>query len=264
MSSLDSDAETTPPVKESWKRKLQLIQSQLAAIAPCDLPLNNKLVMLTNVISRNTVFLRKYEDNERYIKYLNDMIECSRTAPTLIEMPRKGDIVLAELDGNYYRAMVARVENDLATVAFLEFGSVEKRTISQMKKFEVRADLKYMKRFIFKAELCDVIGGLKTDKCLAYLYKLLENNEPLKFVQKEATSSSDGVQCELFVHSTNEHVNKMMTTLNNIKPSRIVMQAVSPCSIFEILYSHFLFCFFTHRTFQLDHWMPIPPTRRCF
>lgn len=226
VSSADSDAEsTTSNSRKSRIKRLVHKQSDVRTVEKCELPSNNKLVAITNVISHKTVFLRSIErdDNERYLKYLNDVSECSKTAPQ-VDVPKKGDIVLAEFEGSYYRAVVARIENDEAVVAFLEFGNVEKNHIKNLK--ELREDLKYVKSFIFKAHLSDVDEGVKTDKCLTYLYQLLEISAPLKFTQTGMVYSSGDVPCKLIVRARNENVNKRLNALNNISAGRIVYENV--------------------------------------
>lgn len=225
VSSNDSDTEGTA-VHACKKRIQKLQQSVDVTVEPCDVLLNNALVTITNVVSHKIVFLRSIEpkDDDRYWKYLNDVVESSKTAMPLDEKPKKSDIVLAKFEGAYYRALVARIENDVAVVAFLEFGNLERKPISELLK--LREDLKYMKRFTFKANLSDVNGGLKTDKCLAYLYHLLERGSPLKFIKKGKVISSKGIRCELVVSTTNESVNAKLDNLNRIKPDKIVNEDV--------------------------------------
>lgn len=233
VSSNDSDTER--PVSNSWKKRFQNMQQYRddMTVEPCDALKNNALVTITNVVSHKIVFLRSMETkaDERYWKYLNDVIESSHTAMPLDEKPKKGDIVLTKFEGIYYRAMVARIENDVAVVAFLEFGNLDKKPISELKK--LREDLKYVKRFTFKANLSDVNGGLKTDKCLTYLYELLERRSTLKFIKKG--NSPKGVRCELVVNATNKSVNATLDNLNRIKPDNLVFEKViSPFIIWRV------------------------------
>ncbi|XP_037051939.1 protein vreteno-like [Bradysia coprophila] len=203
-------------------------------IEPCELPKNNELVVITNVVSHKIVILRSYEpnDNERYLKYLNDVVEYAKTARTLDEMPKTGDIVLAEHDGCYYRALVARIEDDKAIVAFLELGSVVLTPVDRLKK--LRHDLQNVQRFVFKVSLSGMeLQKMKTDSCLIYLYELLEKTVPLRFISKGAGSSSGDVQCELFVSETNESVNGKLTTLNHIKLGELVMLQDIPIKPFD-------------------------------
>lgn len=236
VSSNDSDTEGT--AVNAWKKRIQkLQQSADVTVEPCDVLLNNALVTITNVVSHKIVFLRSIEakDDDRYWKYLNDVVESSKTAMPLDEKPKKGDLVLAKFEGAYYRALVARIENDVAVVAFLEFGNLERKPISELLK--LREDLKYVKRFTFKANLSDVNGGLKTDKCLTYLYHLLERVSPLKFIKKGKAISSKGIRCELVVSATNESVNAKLDSLNQIQPDKAVLENV--ISRFSYLVSYF-------------------------
>lgn len=212
----------TSNLSEKLRNRLLRSRTDMTTIVePCEIPQNDKLVTISSVISHNIVFLRSIEkkDNERYKKYLNDVVENAKIAQPLDEMPKKGDIVLAEFEGAYYRALVTRILCDEVVVAFLEFGNLETKSISELK--ELRDDLKYVQRFTFKATLRDVNEGLKTGKCVNYLRLLVKSSIHLKFTRKEyivATSLRD-VQCELFAIARNESVNEKINELNNIKAS---------------------------------------------
>lgn len=231
VSSTDSnmDVNTSNP----WRKRYCRLQSQSVSdginVEPCELP-HGKLVVITSVIDQNTVFVRSFaeKDNDRYLKYLNDVVESSKAAPTLDNMPKIGDIVLAEFEGAYYRALVALIVRDEAVVAFLEFGNLEKKLISTLKK--LRDDLKYEPRFTFKAKLSN--EGLKTDKCVNYLQQLMQKCVPLKFTQKmEVASPSEDVHFELIVNATSESVNEKVKKLNNIKVDkreRVYEKVISP------------------------------------
>lgn len=222
VSSNESEAETVP----NWGKRLQIIQesnllkqnAKSTSIQRDEILADNTLVAITAIVDHKTIFLRSFEtkDNVKYLKYLNDVLESSKTAMPLNQIPKTGDIVLAEFQGAYYRAVVAQVEEDYVVVAFVEFGNLEKMPLSNLK--ELRADLKYMKQFIFKAHLPDLNADLKSDQCLVYLHDLLADYTPLKFIGKEKTISSKGILCELRVSSTNESVNGMVNKLNSIKP----------------------------------------------
>lgn len=188
------------------------------------MPTKNSLVVITNVASYEIVYLRSVEpkDNERYLKFLNDVAEYAKTAPSLNKMPEKGDIILAEYEGSYHRAWVARIENDKAIVDILELGCVVAVPIENLKT--LRPDLRHVQRFVFKASLCGMEPQkMKTDKCLIYLYKLVNKSVPLKFIPQDTGSSSSHVQCELIVSETNESVKEKLKALNSIKARNCVM-----------------------------------------
>lgn len=198
-----------------------------SVLQECDLPENNKLVVITNVVSYEIVYLRSFEpkDNERYLTFLNDVAEYAKTAQPLDEMPKKDDIVLAEYEGRYYRARVERIENDKPIVDLLELGCVVATSVDNLKK--LREDLQNAS-FVFKASLSGMKQQkMKTDKCLIYLYELVEKSVPLKFISKMDGPSSGVVQCELIVSETNESVNGKLKNLNNIKSGQLVMVKVS-------------------------------------
>lgn len=236
-SSTDSDTEET-------KSQPMHSVSNERTVEPCELPLNNKLVAITSVISHTIVYLRSIEmkDNERYLKYLNDVAESSKTATSFKEMPKKGDIVLADFDGVYYRALVARIVSDtVVVVAFLEFGNLETKPVDTLKK--LRDDLKYVKRFTFKAKFSDLNEGLKSDKCVNYLHQLLKKKIPLKFIRKDDDSLPGVVPCQLFVSTTNESVTGKLKALNNLTVDRsmVVQESVisTANNIWRFLIFHF-------------------------
>ncbi|XP_037051922.1 uncharacterized protein LOC119085603 isoform X2 [Bradysia coprophila] len=240
ISSTDSDTKSTGSGTQKKRAAFlracldqQNIESVIQ-VKPCDLPKNNKLVVITNVLSHKIVFLRSFEpnDNERYVKYLNDVAEYAKTAPALAEMPKTGDIVLAYYEGFYYRASIAGIEDGKAIVNLLELGNVVTTPVDKMKNLS--QDLQNVQRFVFKASLSGLERQtMKTDKCLTYLYELLERRAPLKFISKAIGSSSRVVECELIVSETNERVNGKLTTLNSIKASECVMIHEIPIKPFD-------------------------------
>lgn len=201
-------------------------------VKPSDLPKNNNLVVITTVLNNKTVFLRSFESNDdaRYLTYLNDVAEYAKEAQPLDGMPKKGDIVLVEYEEYFHRAWVACLKNDEVIVELLELGSIATIPITNLKKLSTQ--LQNVQRFAFKAELSGM-ETLKADKCLSYLYDLMENRVPLKFISKVIGSSSPDVQCELVVSATNESVNGTLVTLNSIKTGQCVMVSSQPLRLYH-------------------------------
>lgn len=213
------------------KQLLQMLSTQqkpssgVKTLAACELPPNKKSVLITHIVSHREVFLRLKKNDDAFLKYLNDVAECAVTAPPLDETPKKGDIVLADFNGCYYRAVVGGIINDEVIVAFLELGHVEQKPIKMLKK--LREDLQMAQRFVFKAILSGVNEGIKTDECLNYLHQLQDKAIPLKFTRTESAASTHGVLCELFVGQTNENVGERLNALNAIKRGKTVTVQVN-------------------------------------
>lgn len=196
----------------------------IGTIESCDLPRNNESVMIANVVSDKVVFLRSTKNDESYLKYLNDVAESVKTA-RMVDMPKKGDIVAAEFEGCYYRALIARIVDNEAVVVLVDLGKVFKIPSKTLR--ELREDLKHVKRFAFKTILNGVNEGLKSDKCLSFLHNLMSTKKPLKFIGKGNVSpSSQDIKCELMDSITNESVNENVITLNRITAGDVVMESV--------------------------------------
>lgn len=146
-------------------------------------------VIITAVIDHRTLFIRSFakNNNTEYVKNANDIAEYSLTAKPLTKLPERGDLVLAELEGEcYYRALVLNVQQNTVRVAYIDFGNTAEKTLADLK--ELSDEMGQRKRFTRKLVLKNVPTVMLNEKCLEYLHELVNELKPLKILHKEQTN----------------------------------------------------------------------------
>lgn len=149
--------------------------------------------MITHIHNHHTVSVRSMEQNDDklYLNLLKDCADYEPTAKPFTVMPEKGQMVLAEFLGTYYRALVLNAKSERhIDVRFVDFGNKEKKTLAELKI--LRADLGLLELRTYRVRLAGVDTKLKNDSVMNYLNDLLDACKTLKLVyeNEEAIESS--------------------------------------------------------------------------
>lgn len=177
-------------------------------------PKNNAPYMITHIHNHHTVSVRSMErnDDKRYLKVLNDCAEYELTAKPLTVLPEKGEMVLAEFLGTFYRALVLKVKSEMhIEVMFVDFGNKEKKTLTQLKV--LRADLGQLELKTYRVRMAGVDTRLNNDRVMTYLNDLLDECKTLKLVY-ENEKAIESSPVTLFDVESLDVINDKVAKLN--------------------------------------------------
>lgn len=173
----------------------------------------SSLVIITTVIDERTVYVRSISDTTEYIKANEDITEFSRRAVNLTVLPEKGDIILSKFNGIYYRALVTNIVNKYTVVvAYLEYGNVERKNLTDLKK--LKPELQLIPTFINKVNLKDISIDVKSEKVLEFLLKNLNNSTNFQIIFNKENLK----EVELINDLTKESLNKIIIDMVTIRP----------------------------------------------
>lgn len=172
-----STAENTKSTKNNTKIK------QLEIVP---FPESGTNVVLSAVLDHRSFYIRSLSEpyNNEYIKDANDIADYSLTAKLLTKLPERGDIILAEFEGAYYRALALNVTDaNHIKVAYVDFGNTAEKRLNDLR--EITDELRQRKRFTHKIVLENVPKIMLNEKCLDYLHELVNELKSLKIQHTE-------------------------------------------------------------------------------
>lgn len=172
---------------------------------------NGSKICLTSYRSHYSMFVRSLDEEQ--VEYYNYVMQTVaryvQTAPHLTEPPVHQQIVIAPFeDGNNYRAMVLRTENDKAKIVYIDFGNIDEINVKDLK---VMPQCGYsLKQTCARIALKDVPHDVPSNQEVdLYIRNLLGKEVPLVCTY-EGTSPKDGV---CLTTSTGECVNDKINQL---------------------------------------------------
>ncbi|KOX80155.1 Tudor domain-containing protein 1, partial [Melipona quadrifasciata] len=172
---------------------------------------NGSEVLLTSYRSHTLLFVRSLDitELEHYNHVMQNIAKCAQTSPFLKEPPVVGQMVIAQYaDGNYYRAIVTKIEDDKITISYVDFGNTE---VTNIKKLKILSDnLKQLRSCTTKVTLKDVSKDVPmTKEASDYLACLVATEVPL-LCTFDGIPFQDGV----YLNRHNEKtVNKIISEL---------------------------------------------------
>lgn len=170
-------------------------------------------------ITQNLVYVRSQETED--VKWMTSLEQnISKVAQyrkPLVETPVIGQIVLAEytLDGNFYRAIVKKIQGDHVTIEYFDYGNDELTTTEKL--FELPDELKEYPPCVTKVKLKDVPEHFNINpEVVEYLTKLIGDKEILKCMFT-GHLLEEGV---IFKNLNNESVNRNILLLLTPSPEK--------------------------------------------
>ncbi|PSN33896.1 hypothetical protein C0J52_09564 [Blattella germanica] len=175
-------------------------------------------VILTVFYDQTALFVRPAGENDKEVfsKIQQDVCYHCITTTMLSDIPHKNDIVACkfEEDGNYYRAQVLKVEEDIVTVAFIDFGnqiSVEKSRLKPLTD-----DLKKIPAMAVKVMLNNVKDRPLTKSIGEFMSHLI--GEQVELTLTKSNSFSNDV--ELFLPN-GESLNNKVNTFFDLESNKL-------------------------------------------
>ena len=109
---------------------------------------------VTHIESPISIFIQVYENNMDSLKNLLEMVESfSADAPTITGQVRRGQLVLAPFDGEYFRAILVGKNEDQFVVRFVDFGNKTK-----VSRCDLRPVSKSICAIPIQALKCSLVG----------------------------------------------------------------------------------------------------------
>ncbi|XP_032669554.1 uncharacterized protein LOC116843316 isoform X3 [Odontomachus brunneus] len=142
---------------------------------------NGSKICLINYRNQYIMFANSLDKSE--VEYTNDINQrvahCSQKAPHLSKPPSIGQMVIAPyMDGNKYRAMVTKLQDNTATIVYVDFGNFTDINVNELQ--EISDDLAVKRscsgRLVLKDVPHDVPMSAEVD---AYLRDLVGREESL-------------------------------------------------------------------------------------
>ncbi|KAI4504704.1 hypothetical protein M0802_000254 [Mischocyttarus mexicanus] len=172
---------------------------------------NESKVCISSYLNHYVMFVRSLEpeDLEEFNKLMQKIAKCAQTAAYLQEPPVAGEVVLSQyLDSNFYRASVTHIQEEEATVTYVDYGNSERTLWKKLKILP--ADLKTHQSCSTKILLKDIPTDVTmTEKVSQYLNDFVSKYEPLK-CNFNGLPYEDGVQ---LITANGESVNDKIKQL---------------------------------------------------
>lgn len=183
-------------------------------------PIKNKsCVLITCAVDHRTLFIRPTnpDENNEYIKILNDVIADAKKSEYLRKYPSLGSLVSAPFQKVYYRAMILKMinENEMV-VGFIDFGNVEVCQFSEIKQLSV--NLQRRKRFAKKVILRNVPEKCLNRDALLIINELIVNDMKLTIQFDDMQSNL----CTLTPRNLTESLNSLI--ISKCKPSCLIKE----------------------------------------
>ncbi|XP_055376524.1 protein vreteno-like [Condylostylus longicornis] len=221
-----------PTHKFTCTEKLQLIRLQRSKMT-CDpyknLRIENEIenkircgasVVITHVEKSNCVFIRSIEENDHadYVRIINTIASFGAVAKNISNLPVPGDIVLAQYNFEWFRAVVLNSNRDKEILlAYPDIGCTVLKAMPELREFP--ADLKNLKRLTYCVYLEQVQNAVLNKRAEKFLYSIIEDNVTLK-IEQVFKKNNDLFSVELKAIDTNQNINKKLNILiNPTKPS---------------------------------------------
>lgn len=180
-----------------------------------DPPASGSTVAITTISKSNLVYIRSLapNDNIEYIKILNIVNTQAKKCPVIEKLPERGDILVSDFqDTGYYRVLVVNVTNkDKIAVAYIDFGNVEEKKLSELRALPDEA---YdCARYAIPVILKDVKDFQANEEILAYLNSFADASG------KELKISYDNIAegVELIDLATNENINRKVLEMQKVE-----------------------------------------------
>ncbi|XP_029160516.1 tudor domain-containing protein 1-like isoform X2 [Nylanderia fulva] len=195
-------------VVKSWKSIIPKNSKPLPALSEIK---NGSKICITSYRNPSTVFVRSLD--EEAVEYYNNIMQCvaqcARTAPYLKELPNNRQSVIAPYsDGNSYRAMVVKTQNDKAQVVYTDFGNVDEVNIKELQILPENLALQRScsAKLILKDVPSDISENAEVD---LFLRKLAGDETPLTCVHE---GDLNGVYLTAIStkQSINDEINKLL------------------------------------------------------
>lgn len=172
----------------------------------------NTEVAITAYRSQSLIYVRSLENDqmEYFNRLLQDVSKEAQTAPKLKDIPVVGEMVFAKFqgDGNYYRAIVSKIDGDKIMIMYVDFGNTETSSVKDM--LIMSDDLKKRTSGAGKIVLKGVPKDVPmTQELSQYFDMLVERTQPLK-ITFDGIPSEDGVELKT---ASNESINEKVIQL---------------------------------------------------
>lgn len=176
------------------------------------LPLG-KTVKLTCVLSHRLLFVRPASDEAEnaFVRLMNDIVKCAKTANFLTSTPPAGTMCLAEFGGFYQRALVLKQSRYIVTVAFIDFGNIEQRPFNELKT--IPEQLKQYKRCASKIALHQINEDIMNIEALHYLYSLMAFEKGLTI---EIIANNESATAVASLFAFDDWINAKVDKLNKL------------------------------------------------
>ncbi|XP_025269700.1 uncharacterized protein LOC105254637 isoform X2 [Camponotus floridanus] len=193
---------------KSWKSMIN--NSDKSSVAFSEIKSGSQ-ICLTSYRNHYYMFARSLDEEavEYYNNIMQRVAQCARTAPYLSDPPKNKQAVIAPFsDGNRYRALVIKIQNDKAQIVYTDFGNVDEVNIKELQILP--ENLALQRSCSAKISLKDVPSDISMNtKVDLFLRELVGNETPLKCAY-EGDSLKNGVHLTM---PTKESVNDKIKQL---------------------------------------------------
>ncbi|XP_012539479.1 uncharacterized protein LOC105838453 isoform X2 [Monomorium pharaonis] len=197
------DSEVIQAVVRPWKFKISPSLFELKT---------GSKVCLTSYRNHFCMFARSLDDAavEYYNSIMQSVARYAQTAPSLTELPTKEKIVIAPFeDGNNYRAIILKTQNDKAMIAYIDFGNVAEIDIKDLK--EMPECLSLQQSCSGKIILKDIPRDIPSNQEVDLYLRELVGNEVSLICTFEGGSAKDGVYLTTLTgESINDKINRLL------------------------------------------------------
>ncbi|XP_054729737.1 protein vreteno [Anastrepha obliqua] len=188
-------------------------------------PRSGGLVALTSITKTNVVFIRSktHEDNCNFFKLVNDVQIAGNSIKKLTSLPRCGQIVIADFEGQFNRAMVLNSDNEQRIkLVYIDYGNLDARKYEDL--YEAPEQFVSQQRLAVPVILKDVPEMYMTEEIRKFMYSYLDGIDlVIKYDSENDYLAVEGVhKVELIDATTNQNFNKMVSKL--CKPKEPVGQ----------------------------------------
>lgn len=210
------EEKTEPP--EPQPAKLKTYSGKMLSVFELK---NNSAVVIVYVRSHKVLFVRPSdpENTKKYGKLIEKVMELSKTAKVINNLPERDQLVLAPFDNGYYRAITLQALSADAPVkvAFIDFGNAHDVPLNEIKVSDDECLLG--QRLVQRINLNSVTVEKTNAKIEQYLQDLSENATNL------ILKINGDANYELINATTKESVNDRINKLGGGEP--IVFASVS-------------------------------------
>ncbi|KAJ8686791.1 hypothetical protein QAD02_022585 [Eretmocerus hayati] len=173
-------------------------------------------VVITHYSNQSSLYVRSKEptDDERNNRLDQDVAKYALDPKPLDSAPVVGQMVLTkfELDGNFYRALVKKIEAPKVMIMYVDYGNDDETTIDKL--LDLPDQLKMRPSCVARIKLMNVDSDIPlTEDAANYFLELIGNNALLKCTF-EGDPIKDGV---ILKTQRNECVNEVVTKF--LKPT---------------------------------------------
>lgn len=221
-------AKTVPPAPVTEIKNKANVLSPPVAKPAATLTRNDELkngskVRLVYAGNHYSAYVRSTASDAEYTSILGRVAEAAVNASKLTELPARNDMVSAPFLGDYYRAIVVRVESkeQPIRVAFLDFGNVDTVKFDDLRALD--DDLKNAKCFTFRILFDGIDRETPNPDGLALLKQV--ENEPKTSFTMHCGSNSPAIARDSLVKLINT---KTMECLNDKLASTAAKPAAEP------------------------------------